>query len=302
MSDCGKNISDRVISSLLSRIRINYIAGADTAVLPPFSNTPAPLPCTALSCLLPYEDIPYSGIDVVIDGKLYHTHKGDCLIFPEGCSRHFFRNDAGHRSIWAHFHFHLEPDLSFLNFFHVPGVISGPGAVRCRELICALNRNCRNLLSGNILTELTPRLTGGLPESLEDQANAFLLLKEILAVSQPRESLFPALTDFQELENAVLWIRKHKFEKITLDDLARCCHLSRSSFEKKFRRLFGSSPGSYLIDLKLAATEELLRNTSLSCAEIAERSGFSNQFIFSRLFRKRYGISPRDYRKRILFS
>ena len=98
------------------------------------------------------------------------------------------------------------------------------------------------------------------------------------------------------LENAFLRIQKHKFEKLTLDQLAADCHMSRSSFEKKFRIVFGSSPGQYLIDLKLAAAESLLRETSLTCAQIAERCGFSNQFLFSRLFSKRYRIPPRDYR------
>ncbi len=65
--------------------------------------------------------------------------------------------------------------------------------------------------------------------------------------------------------------------------------------------MFGISPGRYLLNLRLSETENLLRNTNASCAEIAEAAGFSNQFIFSRLFTSRYGIPPRDYRSRKVF-
>lgn len=301
MSDCGNNISDYVNSALLKRIRISWISGADTAVLPPFTNSPSPLPYTAVSCLLPYRKIPYSGVNFRIDGKRYYAASGDCLIFPEGCRRWFIRNDEGHRSIWSHFRIRLEPDLPLLNFFKVPPVISGPAALRCRKLIAGMNRNSRNILSDNTLTVLSERRSGGLPEQLEDLAASLLILKEILAVSEPKETLFLAVDGFHELESAIRLIHRHKFQKLSLDELAQSCHCSRSSFEKKFRKVFGISPGRYLLNLRLSETENLLRNTNASCAQIAEAAGFSNQFIFSRLFKQRYGISPRDYRKRKIF-
>lgn len=301
MTDCVNNISDRVISALLPRIRIDWVSGADTAVLPPFGNSPAPMPYTAVSCLLPYRDLSFSGVDVDIDGQRHHAASGDCLIFPEGCRRFFFRHDGGHRSIWAHFRIRLEPDLPLLNFFTVPAVVRGAAALRCRRLVARLNRGSRNILTGDTLQVLSGRRVCTLPEQLENQAAAFLLLKEILAVSAPKETLVFAVDGFRELENAVRFIRRHRYEKITLDELAQCCHCSRSSFEKKFRRVFGVPPGRYLLDLRLAETEDMLRNSGESCARIAELAGFANQFVFSRLFSRRYGISPRDYRKRKIF-
>ena len=232
MSNYGNNISDYVNSALLPRIRISWVTGADTAVLPPFSNSPSPMPYTAVSSLLPYRKIPYSGVHVRIDGEMHYAESGDCLIFPEGCRRWFFRNDEGHRSIWAHFRIRLEPDLPLLNFFKVPPVIKGAAALRCRRLISTMNRGSRNILSGNELKVLVERHSGNLADQLEDQAGAFLLLKEILAVSEPKETLLLAVEGFHELESAVQLINKHKFEKLSLDELAQCCHCSRSSSKR----------------------------------------------------------------------
>ena len=59
MTDCVNNISDHVISSLIPKIGIRYVTGADTAVLTPFVNSGNPMSCTSISCLMPYQDIPF---------------------------------------------------------------------------------------------------------------------------------------------------------------------------------------------------------------------------------------------------
>ena len=301
MSDCVNDISDHVISSLLPRIRIRRIIGSDTVVLPPFTDSDAPMSCTAISCLIPHRRIPFSGLDVLIDSSKCFAAPGDCILFPEGCRRRFFHHDEGHRSVWGHFHFHLEPGLSLMQFFHIPRIIRGTAARRCRTLISRLNRGSRSILSGSELRTVAERRTGGLAEQLEDQALMLLLLKEILALSTPCDNFELITSGFHEFEGAMMRIRKHKFEKLTLDQLAEDCRMSRSSFEKKFRQAFGVSPGRYLLDLKLAAAETMLRESRDSCAQIAEKCGFSNPFLFSRLFSKRYGIPPRDYRAGRIF-
>lgn len=303
MHDCGNNISDHVLTALLPRLRVEWEKGAETVVLPPFDTPPAIMPTTAICCLLPYRDIPYSGTDVRIDGVMHHVAPGDCLVVPEGCRCRYFReNDAVHRSVWCHLRCSLEPGLPLLDFFDVPAVIRGAAAARCRRLIGKLNRGHRGRLITRAWEMTSPRRSGGLAEKLEDRAWALLLLQEILRLAAPKETLLPAIGGFHELEGAMQWIQLHKFEKINLDTLAECCHCSRSSFEKKFRRSFGISPGKYLLNLRLSAAELMLRDTDDSCARIAEACGFANQFIFSRLFSQRYGIPPRDYRNRKIFS
>ena len=76
MSDYRNNISDRTFQSLISRVRITRITGADTTVFPPFMTLPGPMTCTAISCFLPHKDLPYSGTEVQLDGILSETIPG----------------------------------------------------------------------------------------------------------------------------------------------------------------------------------------------------------------------------------
>lgn len=58
------------------------------------------------------------------------------------------------------------------------------------------------------------------------------------------------------------------------------------------------SVAQYLLSLRMVNAQSLLENTDYSVGEIAEIVGYDNQLYFSRVFKKEYGISPAQYRKR----
>nr|WP_295922524.1 AraC family transcriptional regulator [uncultured Dyadobacter sp.] len=67
-------------------------------------------------------------------------------------------------------------------------------------------------------------------------------------------------------------------------------------FRKAFKELTGIAPGQYHLGLKIDKACQMLRETSLSVAEVAVRSGFESEFYFSRVFKKKMGLSPSAYR------
>lgn len=67
---------------------------------------------------------------------------------------------------------------------------------------------------------------------------------------------------------------------------------------KLFKREFGTTPYDYQIGLKMQVTESLLRNSSLSVKRIGAQVGYPDPGYFSGLFRRKVGISPREYRKK----
>ena len=95
---------------------------------------------------------------------------------------------------------------------------------------------------------------------------------------------------------------KHNIEAnynrdITLDTLAQFSHLNKYYLAHAFTRYFGRSPISYLCEVRIKASRELLASTDYSITEIAQLSGFSSQSYFAQCFRKYCRMTASAYRK-----
>jgi LacI family transcriptional regulator len=111
-----------------------------------------------------------------------------------------------------------------------------------------------------------------------------------------RQSTDLVAVEDERLARAMRFIREHAHEVIGVEEIARAAGMSRSLLERKFREAFGRSPWDQVMQLRLRQAEQLLSQTRLSIAEIAERTGFGTPEYFSAAFRKLTGISPRDAR------
>lgn len=85
--------------------------------------------------------------------------------------------------------------------------------------------------------------------------------------------------------------------EFNVDAIASEMGMSRSAFFKKVKSQTGFAPIDLIKEFRLSHATELLQTTNLSIAEIAFRSGFADSSYFGKCFRKRYGMSPREYLK-----
>ena len=83
----------------------------------------------------------------------------------------------------------------------------------------------------------------------------------------------------------------------TVEELARECRLSRSTFAERFTARVGTPPASYLAHVRLDAARGLLGDTSLPVTLIAKQVGYLSDAAFSRAFRSRYGTPPARWRR-----
>ena len=100
------------------------------------------------------------------------------------------------------------------------------------------------------------------------------------------------------IRKAVELICLRPAERFTVRGLARCCGLSRSRFAQLFREQMGVPPLAFLENRRLRCARELIEHTSLNFSEISMQSGFASPFYFSLRFKKHFGHSPREYRRR----
>lgn len=103
--------------------------------------------------------------------------------------------------------------------------------------------------------------------------------------------------DERNLQIVYQYIEKNYRRKITLDEAAGLILMSAFQLCRLFRKKTGLAFKEYLIRYRLQRAETLLAGTSASITEIACAVGFADISNFQRLFRKRNGVTPREYRK-----
>jgi AraC family transcriptional regulator len=84
----------------------------------------------------------------------------------------------------------------------------------------------------------------------------------------------------------------------TLSEIAAMVERSPSHVATAFRRVFGHSVGEYVRGVRLWRARTLLDDGATSLAAIAQRTGFSDQSHFCRIFKRRFGLTPGAYRTR----
>jgi AraC family transcriptional regulator, exoenzyme S synthesis regulatory protein ExsA len=84
---------------------------------------------------------------------------------------------------------------------------------------------------------------------------------------------------------------------LSLEEYAKLCHRSLSSFKREFQAHFQESPGKWLLQRRLDHSAKLLRNSGMNVTEIAFESGFEDVSHFSRVFKVRFRVPPMVYRQ-----
>ena len=92
------------------------------------------------------------------------------------------------------------------------------------------------------------------------------------------------------------YIHENYNHELSLDEIASHIGISKSTALNLFQRFLHITPVSYLIGYRLQAASWLLKNTNKKVKSIAYESGFHNVDYFCRLFKKRYHLTPSEYR------
>jgi len=92
-------------------------------------------------------------------------------------------------------------------------------------------------------------------------------------------------------------IYKRASEKLKLGDMAKALHLSESRTSHLVKKLSGKSFQELLLEERIKRAKTLLCSSGSPLAEIADLSGFSDEYHFSRIFKRCCGTTPGSYRK-----
>lgn len=199
----------------------------------------------------------------------YVSDRANVILLPRGCSYEWTCTRTGHFFI---IEFQCNAVYDSVFSFSVKD---------CSRLLSA----CREMEQRRLMKKST-----SLAESIRDTYSILLMLAEEshkkYLPNEKRERLRPAME----------YISAHYTDAVTNDGLAALCGVSTVYFRKLFAQVYGTSPISYIQDLRIQKAKEMLTTDFGNVGDIAHALGYKSIYDFSRTFKKHTSLSPSRYR------
>lgn len=119
-----------------------------------------------------------------------------------------------------------------------------------------------------------------------------MLLDQQVRTEEPR-----GIKSDDLVRRAITWIDAHYHERPTLAGIAAAVKCSGGHLHARFTQEIGVSPTAYAQRQRLRDAQHLLSTTDLTVREVALKCGYDDQFHFSRVARRFFGLSPQEIRK-----
>ncbi|WP_020570636.1 helix-turn-helix domain-containing protein [Neolewinella persica] len=141
------------------------------------------------------------------------------------------------------------------------------------------------------------------------------MLNSTFATAKIHETLFLHLNEYKKSEannNSRFYRREEQLKSIqdaesiltsslqeppTIPELARMVGINQQSLKQGFRQVYGDSINKYLTDKRLEQAGILMRSGEMPINEVASIIGYNSAGYFSKRFKKKYGVSPKEFRQ-----
>ncbi len=146
-----------------------------------------------------------------------------------------------------------------------------------------------NMADGEVEWRLTSKV------ALRDPAGRIV---GTAGISKRMASDVPGAEGSDPLASLIRQAREHMARGLTVAELAARANVSVATLERRIRVNFGTTPRSFLAEIRLNEAAKLLKESNLNVAEIADRAGYESPASFTRAFRRRQGVAPGEFRRR----
>ncbi len=237
-------------------------------------------------------------IDECIDLENYHIKKGDILLINP-CVLHSFKQHdevrARFRTIMFDFNMltNNNTDACSIKYFtpFIDGQYISPLIISEDTAHYAELREC-------VLNLIT--LYDEKPNFFEIKLRAelyelfYILFNHYFIIESHEASIKDNTT--RNIKTILDYISANYMNPITIDELANSVNLSKHYFMRFFKKYMGMTCIEYINDYRLNLATELLLTTTKQITEVSTEIGITNLSYFNRIFKKKYHMTPKEYR------
>ncbi|MGN7457739.1 response regulator transcription factor [Paenibacillus pasadenensis] len=176
----------------------------------------------------------------------------------------------------------------------------GVAAVEAEEALSGLLASLRGYLGRYLRIPFQIASSGRIGEIGEVPDAVRKLYRTMTAADEPGQAplRIKGGSDNKAIEVALQYIAAHyREESLSLERIAAVVYLNPVYFSQLFKQKTGQGFKDYLIGLRLEEARQLLRESDLKLGEIAERIGYQDMRHFTQVFRKRFQMTPTEYRQ-----
>ena len=214
---------------------------------------------------------------VILKGKTYHPKAGDVYLLPQ-YTRHEYYTNPNDPWVKVFFNAYGTGISSMIEAFGLKEQVLFTGCEELYPLFKKIILKTReNLPSERIMQELSMQFTGLL-----------------YALSEKTKGKQQIPEDVQMVKE---FIDRNVERELSIPEIAGSIYRSPDYVNRLFKQYYNITPYAYYMQLRTANAKVLLKHTSLSVREIAERLGYKNGQYFSKQFRYATGMTATAYRR-----
>ena len=144
-----------------------------------------------------------------------------------------------------------------------------------------------------LLRNMPAERSAALKHNLTSKANLYAFMAMLAENTVPNK-----LGENAYITIAVKYIKAHYNEDISVEQLASQIGIGRKYLYALFKRVLNLSPKDYIIAYRMERAKDFLQDMQLSVGSVACSVGYQDPLTFSKMFKRKTGLSPTDYRKK----
>lgn len=219
---------------------------------------------------------------ITIKGVDYEGIPGRWFFIPAGIP-HSYANDASKPFSKHWMHFDLYPDsIRLFKNMDMPFFVDVPKGSKADRLFKEYERAAQSEKIGDVFSAKGALLN---------------LIAEYVSLASPEATI--RMSRDEDVQKVIDYAEMNMEKNITVDELAKVCHLHPTHFIRIFKKKTGETPAKFIQMHKLETAKRLIEETDLPINEVMNRVGIVDAAQFAKKFRSFFGNSPSSYRRDI---